>query len=294
MISGTLAASVTPLKDGGLSLDEEAFVPLVDFLADSHLDGLFALGTTGEGILFSVSERQRVAKLFVEASAGRLAVAVHCGAQTTPDTVKLAEHAAQLGVSAVAVISPPYFMLDSSAILTHLQEAAKACDPTPFYVYEFHAASGYPVPLDVIATLRETAGNFVGLKVSDTPWDQFSKYLLPGLDIFVGPEALIHDGISGGAVGAVSALATAFPELVIEAVRSRDTEATRRVAELRLLIESFPRHAALKRVLASRGVPVRGDVRPPLRSLTAAEDTELDRLLAAFEKHDPSVKKLRA
>ena len=71
----------------------------------------------------------------------------HCGAQTTADTVELASRAAEDGADAVAVIAPPYYRLDDRALLTHLTAAAAAAEPLPFYVYEFAAASGYPVPL---------------------------------------------------------------------------------------------------------------------------------------------------
>ena len=274
-----LAAAATPLRDGGRSLDEDAFAPLVDFLAGAGLDGLLALGTTGEGILLDVSERQRVAELFAELAAGRLQVAVHCGAQTTADTVALAEHAAALSVAGVAVIAPPYFLLDDRALVEHFVAAAAACAPTPFYVYEFASTSGYAVPPPVIHELRERAPNLAGLKVSDTPWERFQPYLIEGLDVFVGPEALIARGIGAGAVGAVSALATAFPELVASCVREPSEEQAAKLADLRETIEGFPRHAALKRVLVRRGVPMSEDVRAPLRGLSHDERAELDRLL---------------
>jgi dihydrodipicolinate synthase/N-acetylneuraminate lyase len=282
VISGTLAAAATPLRDGGRSLDEDGFGPLANFLVGAGLDGLLALGTTGEGILLSVSERKRVTELFLEAAAGRLSVAAHCGAQTTADTVVLAEHAAEAGVAAVAVIAPPYFPLDDASLLIHFTAAARACAPTPFYAYEFERTSGYSVPRRVIDELRSEAPNLAGMKVSDTPWERFSAYLVEGLDIFVGPESLIQRGLAGGAVGAVSALATAFPELVAEAVRTASPEATARVGELRAQIERFPRHAALKRVLGARGVRISEDVRAPLRGLSAAERDELDRLLPTW------------
>ena len=44
------AASVTPLRDAGGKLDDDAFAPLVDFFVASGLDGIMALGTSGEGI----------------------------------------------------------------------------------------------------------------------------------------------------------------------------------------------------------------------------------------------------
>ncbi len=282
MISGTLAAAATPLAPGGAAVDEEGFRPLVDFLAGAGLDGLLALGTTGEGILLSVPERKRVAELFLEAAGGRLTVAAHCGAQTTADTVALATHAAEAGVAGVAVIAPPYFPLDDVALLAHFTAAASACAPVPFYVYEFERTSGYAVPRHVIDELRTAAPNLAGMKVSDAPWERFEPYLIEGLDVFVGPESLIHQGLAGGAIGAVSALATAFPELVLDAVRSRSAEATARVGELRAAIEGFPRHAALKHVLRARGVEINRDVRPPLRGLTDEERSRLDELLQAW------------
>ena len=277
MLKGALAAAVTPLRDGGDSLDEEAIGPLVDFLAGG-LDGLLALGTTGEGILLSADERRRAAELFVGVRPDGFAVALHCGAQTTRETVALSEHAASIGSDAVAVIGPPYFALDDEALLAHFSAAAHACAPVPFYVYEFAARSGYAVPVGVISRLRDAAPNLAGLKVSDRPWERFEPYLLEELDVFVGPEALIARGLARGAAGAVSGLATAFPGEVAAAVRGVPGPDVER---LRAGLEQFPFHAAAKRVLGRRGVPIREDVRAPLRGLTDDEREALDRWLGS-------------
>ncbi|MDQ3067805.1 MAG: dihydrodipicolinate synthase family protein [Actinomycetota bacterium] len=273
MLRGALAAAVTPLT--GERLDEDAFGPYVDFLAAAGLDGVLALGTTGEGMLFGRDERKRALELFVAAAAGRLQVAAHCGAQTTADTIALAEHAAASGAAAVAVIGPPYFQLDERALLDHFTAAASACAPTPFYVYEFERASGYAVPISVLQALRERAPNLAGLKVSDAPFEKFSPYLVEGLDVFVGPESLIFEGMRGGAVGAVSGLAAAFPEQVVAAVREPSDAGAIALGELRAAVELCPRHAALKFILGLRGVPIREDVRRPLRQLSDGERTEL-------------------
>jgi len=271
MLRGALAAALTPSR-------EDVFRPYVDFLANGGLDGLLALGTTGECLLFSVPERKRIAELFIEAAHGKLQVAVNAGAQTTADTVALAAHAAEAGADAVAVIAPPYFPLDDESVLAHLTAAARACSPTPFYVYEFARASGYPVSSAVLARLRDEAPNLVGMKVSDTPYEAFEPYLREGLDVFVGPEAFIGRGIFAGAIGAVSALGSAFPEHVARAVRERSDE----LAPLRVAVEQFPRHAALKLVVARRGVPMPPDVRAPLRRLSADEERALFDALAPW------------
>ena len=59
-LRGALAAAVTPLREGGAALDEDAFGPYADFLVAGGLDGILALGTTGEGLLFAAEERRRV------------------------------------------------------------------------------------------------------------------------------------------------------------------------------------------------------------------------------------------
>ena len=268
MLRGALAAAVTPLRDEGAALDEEAFRPYLDFLSAGGLDGILALGTTGEGILLSAAERRRAAELFVD---GPLPTIVHCGAQTTAETVALAEHAAASGAAGVAVIGPPYYAYDDAALFAHFEAAARACEPLPFYVYEFKARSGYAVPLAVIEQLRERTSNLAGLKVSDKPFEAVEPYLIEGLDVFIGAEELVLPGLERGAAGTVSGLASVFPDRVAALVRDRAEEVT----ELRAALDRYPFQAAAKFVLGKRGVPVRGDVRAPLRPLTEVERREL-------------------
>jgi dihydrodipicolinate synthase/N-acetylneuraminate lyase len=280
MLRGALAAAVTPLRDG--SFDAAAAEPYLDFLAGHGLDGVLVLGTTGEGMLFSPDERRDVASAFVEAGRGRLQVAVHCGAQTTRDTVALAEHAAAAGADAVAVIAPPYFPLDDDELLAHFEAAARACAPLPFYLYEFEARSGYPIPLPVVARLRDRVPNLAGMKVSDSPWERLEPYLVEGLDVFVGAEALLERALAAGAAGAVSGLAASFPDAVVPLVREPTPEAGERAAALRATLQRFPFHAASKTALALRGVPITPEVRAPLRELTAVERIDIERLVAAW------------
>ena len=265
----TIAAALTPLREGGRELDDDALQPYLSFLKDAGIEGILLLGTTGEGILLSLPERKRVISNGV---AGPLAVLAHCGAQSTADTVALAAHAAEAGAEAVAVIAPPYFPLDDDALLAHFVAAARACAPLPFYVYELEKASGYAIPVSVVERLRETVDNLAGMKVSDAPFSKVTPYLLEGLDVYIGAEALIGEGLRAGAAGAVSGLASAFPEVVVDAVRSGDSTAA---GALRATVDRYPRQAALKAVVASRGVPIREDVRAPLRQLTEAERAEL-------------------
>jgi dihydrodipicolinate synthase/N-acetylneuraminate lyase len=278
VLKGVLAAAVTPLREEGTELDDDAFGPYADFLVAGGLDGILALGTTGEGILLTVEERRRVTRLFLEAVAGRMQVAVHCGAQTTADTVLLAQDSAEAGAAAVAVIGPPYYAFDEESLVRHFVAAAAACAPLPFYLYEFRVRTGYSLPAAAIERIRDEAPNLAGLKVSNSSFEEVQPFLIEGLDVFVGSEPLILQGLERGAVGAVSGLAAVFPEAVVQLVRERRGD----VGELRAGLERFPFQAAAKVALGLRGVPVRGGVRAPLRPPSAEDRVELETWLESL------------
>ena len=273
MLHGALAAAVTPLD--GDEVDERAFGPYVDFLADSGIDGLLALGTTGEGLLLDQAERRRVVELFLESAAGRLHVAAHCGAQTTADTVALAAHAAEAGVDAVAVIGPPYFPLDERALLEHFTAAAAAVLlPSTSTVRARERLRGAAAgPLQAAGTgVEPRRAEGLGRAVR-------ALLAVPA----GGPRRLRRPRgahLRPGSPRAQRRAPFSASKRVSRAgsrrwLRSRTAAGAAELGELRAAIERLPRHAALKYALGFRGVPVREDVRRPLRQLTEGEREEL-------------------
>lgn len=277
-----IVAAATPLTEGGVRPDLDAIGPMVDFLGSHGADGVFCCGTTGEGILLTAEERRAVAGAFREALRTRLIV--HCGAQSTADTVALAAHAAEIGADGVGVIPPPYYVLDAAALEEHMVAAARACAPLPFFVYVFAARSGYAVPVEVIERLRERVDNVTGVKVSETPFERVAPYFELGLPLYVGSEPLIPAALARGAAGAVSGLAAALPEVVRAGLDAPAEGNAVLLERLRAVMERQPFIASVKHLLARRGLPVRTAVRAPLRELTLEEasqlDAEIDQLVA--------------
>ncbi|HYI67185.1 MAG TPA: dihydrodipicolinate synthase family protein [Candidatus Limnocylindrales bacterium] len=276
-----VVAAVTPLSNDGVTLDEGAIGPYVSFLESHGADGVFACGTTGEGVLLSVEERRRAAKAFRSAVTGTLVV--HAGAQTTADTTRLAGHAAEIGADAVAVIPPPYYGLTADELTDHFVAAARACAPLPFFCYAFTARSGNPLPIEVIRRIGESVDNLAGLKVSESPFDRVAPYLELGLPVLIGNEPLLADGIAKGALGTVSGLSAAFPDVVRAALDEADEPAMERLRTLRGAMEAGGQFiAALKYVLALRGVAVTAGMRAPLRSLTTDQGVDLEEAIGGF------------
>ena len=276
-----IVAAVTPLRADGSSIDLDAIAPYAAFLERHGADGVFACGTTGEGILLSLDERRAVVAAFREAVSGDLVV--HAGAQTTADTCALAAHAGEIGADAVAVIPPPYFPLDADALTAHFVAAARAAAPLPFFCYAFTARSGYPLPIEVVRRLADEVDNLAGLKVSESPFERVEPFLELGLPVLIGNEPLIADGVARGAIGTVSGMASAFPDVVRAGVDAANRDATDRLTDVRTAMEASGQFiAAAKHVLGRRGLPVSGGMRAPLRPLSAAEASALDASLAPY------------
>jgi dihydrodipicolinate synthase/N-acetylneuraminate lyase len=276
-----VVAAVTPLSGDGAALDEAAIGPYVAYLEANGADGVFACGTTGEGVLMTLDERRRAGEAFRAAVRGTLIV--HAGAQTTADTRLLAVHAVEIGADAVAVIAPPYYALDADALTAHFVAAARACAPLPFYCYAFTARSGYPLPVEVIRRIGASVDNLAGLKVSEAPFERVAPYLELGLPVLIGNEPLIPAGIARGAIGCVSGMAAAFPEVVRDALDDPSPASEERLRLLRAGMEASGQFiAAAKHVLGRRGVPVGPGMRAPLRTLNDDERRRLETAVSAF------------
>ena len=172
------------------------------------------------------------------------------------------------------------FFAIADELTEHFVAAASACAPLPFYVYEYAERSGYAIAVEVIDALRDRTANLVGMKVSDAPLDRAEPYLNLGLDVFIGAEPVIRAGLDRGAVGAVSGVAAAFPEAVAALVAEPTSERAALVESLRAVLGRLPFQAAVKTALRFRGVPVREDVRAPLRPTSPAD---VERLRAQLE-----------
>lgn len=273
-IHGIITPIVTPLKPKG-DINTAMLRPLVDFLIERGIAGIYPLGSTGEGPLFSYAERQAIARATVEAVAGRVPVIVHTGAITTAETIALTRHARDIGADAASVLTPWYYRLSDDALERHYRAVYEAMPAFPIYLYNLPAFTGNSLSTALVMRLAREYDNCAGLKDSSGDLQTMfaANHLRDGqFNTCIGPDMLIMAGLCMGLDAAVSGHSNIFPELVVgihEAVAAGDLAAARKQQrQLKALGEVIAGAGGLpifKALLHERGLPV-GAVRAPLES----------------------------
>ena len=130
-VKGIVPAMATPLKDEGQRVNFQLLDLLCDFLIDKGVTGLFVLGSTGEGVLFSMEERKQIAERVLKHVHGRVPVIVNCGHITTQGAIELAQHAASVGADAASVVFPYYYPLSAEDAMVHFIAVVRSVPEFP-------------------------------------------------------------------------------------------------------------------------------------------------------------------
>jgi N-acetylneuraminate lyase len=289
-IKGILAAPATPLLPNG-DINTPAIKDYVEFLAKESITGVFILGTLGEGMSLTVSERKEVASAWIQYSKGRLeTVVVHVGTGNLRDSVELARHAQEAGATAVACMSPSYTKpANEGDLLDFMAEVASAAADTPFYYYCINFMTG--VYLDS-AQFLELAGNRIpnlrGIKVSsrelpsllDCALAGTGRYdVLPGTDeqllttLVLGLRTPIVNGFLGNLY---TRIRDAFDKGDIETAR-KENERARKIMKVRNSFGAGPSN--VKACMRCLGLDL-GPVRLPLKDMPADRQPALKQALA--------------
>lgn len=208
---GIVAPPPTPLDAHGEELDHAGIAAVVEHLVRGGVHGLFVCGTTGEGPLLSLDERERAGEAFAEAAAGRLQVIVHVGETGTRGAVRLARHAASIGADAVAVVAPFFFEHDQAALERHVREVAGATE-LPTFLYDIPARTSNSYGLELSRRLY-AEGVVVGSKDSSGNFARMLDLLdAPGYTLLVGADHLGLALMQAGAAGMVTGPGCVFPE----------------------------------------------------------------------------------
>ena len=162
MFSGLMPALVTPFDERG-ETDTRATEAVVERLIGAGVDGISALGSTGEFSHLSADERKRFAEEVSGMVAGRVSLVIGVGASGTWEAVDLARHAESVGANGVLCVSPFYWKVGEEALFKHFATVAKSVD-IPTLVYNFPMLTGVDLSPALVARLAAECPNIVGVK----------------------------------------------------------------------------------------------------------------------------------
>ncbi|WP_226479440.1 dihydrodipicolinate synthase family protein [Natrinema amylolyticum] len=230
-LRGVVPPTVTAFHEDE-SVDYETTADHARFVVDRGAHGVFPLGTNGEFPLLSGAERDRVVEAVVDEVGDEVPVIAGVGAPSTHQTVAHAEHAESVGADGIVVVTPYYYPLDHEGALEHYRRVAEAVD-RPVYVYHIPSKTGNELSLETLADLA-AIDNVAGVKDSskDVPWLAQAIDAHPDLSFLAGSDSLLFTGLEIGCSGLVSAVANAFPELVVDCYEAYDAGDEDRAREL--------------------------------------------------------------
>jgi 4-hydroxy-tetrahydrodipicolinate synthase len=289
---GVIPAITTPFKPD-LSVDADLLVKQVDALVRAGCAGIVALGSLGEGGSLSFDEKKAVLRLCKEALAGRGSLVAGVAALTTAEAERLAELAREQGADGLMVLPPYVYKGDWRETKAHFQ-AVITETPLPCMLYNNPIAYGTDVLPEQLAELAESLPNLVAVKESSADARRVTAIralAASRLEILVGVDDLIVEGIAAGAVGWIAGLADALPA---ESVRLFELARDGKLAEARSLynwflpllrLDTLPKFVQLiKLVQAQTGLGSEA-VRPPRLPLAGAErEQALELVRAALAK----------
>ena len=273
-IEGCLTALVTPFRDG--KVDFDGIAKLVDWQIEQGVDGIVAVGTTGESATLDVDEHVAVIAAVVKASKGRVPVIAGAGGNATSEALALTKASEDAGADALLHVTPYYNRPSQEGLFRHFEAVAKSTK-LPVILYNVPSRTACDMATETVVRLADLP-NVVAIKDA-------TGNLVRGSDLIakVGDRMAILSGDDGtafplyacGARGVISVVSNVAPRAMSDmwdAVKAGDWDrAKKRHYELRVLnamLFAEPSPAPTKAALSLLG-RCSTEVRLPLVPATA-------------------------
>ncbi len=231
--SGVVPPVATPLHSDG-TIDHDSLRKLISHLIDAGVNGLFALGSTGETAYLTNAQRVEVVSTIVSAADGRVPVIAGAIELTSARVAELARELEAAGVDAIVATAPLYTLNSMSEIAAHFRSIADAIS-VPLWAYDVPVRVHTKLSAALLLQLAEE-GVIAGVKDSSGDDVSFRRLVAANeaaghpLQLLTGHEVVVDAMGLAGADGVVPGLANVDPAGYVrlwDAVAKRDWEAAR-------------------------------------------------------------------
>jgi 1-pyrroline-4-hydroxy-2-carboxylate deaminase len=289
--------AMTTCFDKKLQVDHAFAARHVHWLLDNGCTGIIALGSLGEAATLTFAEKEAILRN-VATAAKTSPVVGAISALSTEEAVALAKAAEQAGCAGLMVLPPYVYKGDWREMKAHVAAIFRAT-PLDCMLYNNPVSYGTDFLPEQIAELAAEHANLAAVKESSTDVRRVTGIrALTGdrLQIFVGVDDAIVEGIAAGAVGWVAGLVNAFPAesvALFDAARAgrwQEAFAVYRWFLPLLRMDTVPKFIQLIKQVQEETSTGNARVRPPRLEVTGAELDETRRILAEALGHRPGVR----
>jgi len=215
-LRGIFTPNIVPLDQRG-EIDEPELRRYVDWLIDRGVHGLYPNGSTGEFTRFTADERRRIIEIMADQTRGRVPILAGAAEANTRETIKACEYYYDLGVRAVAIVSPFYYKLSANGVYAYFKEIA---DNSPIDVTLYNIPM-FASPIDVPTVLRlaEECPRVAAIKDSSGDLPHMMrmidavKPIRPDFAFMTGWDAALMPMLLLGCDGGTNATSGVVPEI---------------------------------------------------------------------------------
>ena len=295
---GIYTPIITPFHDDG-SINEEGFAQVIEFLVGSGSHGIVVGGTTGEYYAQTLEERVHLLQIAHRVINGRATLMAGVGAIRTEDSIELAQTAAQIGVDALLVNSPPYVLpteVENAAHALAIDRAAQL----PIMLYNYPGRTGVGMD-EAYLNLVSASKNFCAIKESSGDINRLHLLAndFPNIQLSCGADDQALEFFVWGARSWVCAGGNFAPEAHIAlyeaCVINQDFDTGRKIMAAMLPLMSLLEQGGkfgqcIKHATALRGLPAG----PPRNPLAPLNESEQDALAQVIDKMNSDIASIQA
>jgi 4-hydroxy-tetrahydrodipicolinate synthase len=290
MFRGTFTALITPFREG--AIDFNALRNLIESQIVAGIDGLIAVGTTGESPTLTHDERKEVICCAIEIANKRCLVLAGTGSYSTREAIAATAEAEKLGVDGALVVAPYYNKPSQEGLFRHFSAISKST-PLRLMLYNIPGRCGVDITAETVARVQGDCPNVVSIKEAGGNVDRVSELrarLPEAFTVLSGDDGLTLPFLAAGAVGVVSVASNLLPREMCDLVNAFANGDVKRAEGLHrklywlfkdLFIEPNP--VPIKTALSWRGT-VLAEVRLPLCEMSGANQARLRKTLEEFER----------
>ncbi len=212
-IEGTGVALVTPFTTNE-EVDFPALARLVNHVIEGGVDYLVALGTTGESVTLTTSEKIDVLQKIKEAAGGRVPIVLGHGGNNTRTLIESLKDYNLDGISAVLSVTPSYNKPSQTGLYEHYKMFINAC-PLPVILYNVPGRTGVNMlPSTTLKIANKFPNKVIAVKEASGDLSQMMDIINKapkGFDVISGDDGITLPLIAAGGTGLISVIANAFP-----------------------------------------------------------------------------------